>query len=259
MQRPISFIIVDDDPMAISDIEKIIKPFVSWKLKATFTQARDALKYLRDHHVDFILLDMEMPEIDGKSLILQLPKEVKVIIHTSYDQYATDGFENDAVDFLKKPVSIERFNKAMNKMGRTLKYTIEEGKLVKGDYYYFMLKGPKKNVRTRINLDELVYIEILGNRSHFHTVNTLAPGSKGQESAHRLHELQEMLEGTNFVPIYRSILLNKDFYGSYEERKVKIKGFPIWLPTGDRNQYKEFFDWTDISNLPNFRDEKPGK
>lgn len=248
MKRAINFIMVDDDPAAIEHIKDIIKSFPFWKLHATFTRPLDALKYLRQHHVDFVLLDMEMPEIDGKSMMLQIPKEVKVIIYTAHDHYAVDGYEYEVVDFLRKPVSIERLNRAMTRLAYALNYDVEDGDLVKSDYFYFMLKGPTRNTRTKINLDELVFIESGDEGCSFYLVGDLPDGS--HVCTYRLQDLKLMLEGSQFVQIYRNLLLNVDYFESYQRGKVKIKGYSIELPTGNRKHYAEFFDWMNQSRLP---------
>lgn len=254
MKRPINFIMVDDEPAVIEHIKTIIKPFPYWKLRKSFTRPLDALKYLRYHHVDFVLLDMEMPEIDGKSMMLQIPPEIKIIIYTAHDQYAADAFDQDVVDFLRKPVSIERLNKAMARMARELHYVVEDGTLVKSDYFYFMLKGPTRNTRTKINLDELMYIVSGEENCTFYLVgDTNEDGEPARRYLcnQRLQDLKELLEGSQFVQIYRSLLLNKDYFESYKSGRVKIKGYSHELPAGSRKNYPDFFEWLDHSRLPN--------
>src|SRR3546814_7040773 len=83
MKRPTTFIVVDDDPAAIDHIVQLVRPFKNWLLVKSFTNPVAALDYLANHHVDFVLLDMEMPEIDGRAFMLQMPTEVKVILYRS--------------------------------------------------------------------------------------------------------------------------------------------------------------------------------
>lgn len=249
LKRPITFIAVDDDEAAIRQIQEMIRPFPYWKMIAWFTHPLDALKYLRKDHVDFVLLDIEMPDIDGISLMLQIPKEVRVIIYTAHNEYATDGFDKDAIDFLQKPVSIERFNQAMGKMKGALTLDLITEK--KKEYRYFMLRGKVKNVRRRINLDELVYIEARDGRSYFHDIGSLDPGSEGAESPLTIRELNIQLEGTQFMQIHRSFIFNTTYFEGYAKRRVKIKGFDAHLPTGSTSNFPEFYKWMDRSNLPN--------
>jgi len=261
-----TFIVVDDEAAAIDRIAQLVLPFQHWILRATFTEPANALAYLAKHHVDFVLLDMEMPLIDGRAFMLQMPLEVKVILYTAHDEYATDGFDYDVVDFLKKPVSLERFNKAMTKMARALKFDAREGPQPTGDYYYFMLRGPIKHMRTKINLDELVYIESKENETYFYLVGEMEPDGLaegigeipwdspkkplGRVSSERLRELMDILKGTSFMRIHRSIILNTHYFGTYEHHTVKLRELRTVLPVGKRANYPNFFDWMDRHYLP---------
>ena len=265
MKRPITFIVVDDDRAAIDHIADLVRPFKNWKLIAVFTDPAKALDYLASHHVDFVLLDMEMPHIDGRAFMLQMPTEVKVILYTAYDQYATDGFDYGVIDFLKKPVSMERLNKAMKRMGEALKFNIADGPAIKGDYYYFMLRGPVKSVRTMILLDELVYIESKNDKTYFYLVGEMEPDGTGgpvmtwndpnkplgKVCSERLHELRNVLMGTSIMQIHRSILFNNKYYDTYGKHGIKLKGLSLVLPVGKRENYREFYDWMDKHHLPN--------
>src|SRR3546814_855328 len=200
---------------------------------------------------------MEMPEIDGRAFMLQMPTEVKVILYTAHDQYATDGFDYGVIDFLKKPVSIERLNKAMNRMAKALKFKVDDGPSVKGDYYYFMLRGPVKSVRTRIYLDELVYIESMNDKTYFYLAGEMDPHGSGEEAmkwndpnkplgkvcSERLNDLLRVLQGTSFLQIHRSIVLNTTYFHRYEKHGVELKGLSTVLPVGKRENYPEFYDF----------------
>lgn len=265
MKRPITFIVVDDDPATIEHVSQLVAPFRNWSLMKTFTDPAAALDYLVNHHVDFVLLDMEMPVIDGRAFMLQMPPEVKVILHTAYDEYASDGFDYGVVDFLKKPVSMQRFDRAMKRMAKELHADAGERLPVKGDYYYFMLPGPKKGMRTKIYLDDIVYIESLKDKTYFYLAGELAPDGVGETifkwddpkkplgkaCSSALVQLREVFKGTSLMQIYRSIIFNTDYLETYEKQTVKVRGFNMMLPVGKPENYPEFYEWLNRNNLPN--------
>ena len=264
MKRPITFIVVDDDPAAISHIQQLVRPFKSWALIKTFTDPAAGLDYLKKHHVDFVLLDMEMPNIDGRAFMLQMPPEVKVILYTAHDEYATDGFDYGVVDFLKKPVSMERLNKAMGRMAEKLNEKTNDGKSVKGDYYYFVT-GQTKGMRKKIFLDDIVYIESMNSKTYFYLVGEIAPYGVGDAPlkwddpnkqlgticGSTLKDLEEIFKGTSLMQIHRSIIFNVDYLDIYNKQTVKVKGFNLTLPVGKPENYPEFYEYLRNNNLPN--------
>lgn len=244
--------IVDDQQSAIDHIVEIARPFRNLMLKQAFAEPELALAFLEKNHVDFVVLDMEMPGIDGRAFMLQMPKEIKVILYTAHNQYATDGFDFDVVDFLKKPVSAERFYRALERMRLRLGLVVKDSASIEGEYYYFMMKGPGKSVRTKVNLNELAYIESINNKTQFYLVGDREPDGHWPPKvfSEKLYELMALLKGTEFIQIQRSFILNKAYFGSINGREVRLKGFDTLLPVGKRDKYPEFFAWIERHNLP---------
>jgi Response regulator of the LytR/AlgR family len=270
MKRKLTLIVVDDEPAAIDRMMVLLAQLVDLVVKATFTDPKSALDYLAKNHVDFVLLDMEMPLINGKAFIIQMPKEIKVMLCTGHSVYATDGFDLGVVDFLLKPVGLERLAVATDRMRNAIELPADSKKRQESTYYYFMLKGPKKHMRTKVDFDELVYIEAYKDGSRFFLSGKMTAeidrklalkkagrrddgvgaysGNPGRE---KLYELEEILQGTSFMRMHRSFILNMDYLDEYSKGKVTLKGLPgIELPTGDRKNYPDFFDRLDNHNLP---------
>lgn len=270
MKRKLTLILVDDEQAAVDRMLAMLALFVDLVVKATFTDPKAALEYLAKNHVDFVMLDMEMPIVNGKAFLLQMPKEIRVLLCTGHSVYATDGFDLGVVDFLLKPVKLERFAIAIDRMKLAMKMPAEGGKRQESNYYYFMLKGPKKHKRTKVDFDDLVYIEARKDGSCFFMVGKMTAeidrklalnkanrrdegvgaylGNPGRE---KLYELEQIFEGTSFMRIHRSFILNMDYFEEYSSGKVSLKGLPgIELPTGDRKNYPDFFDRLDNHNLP---------
>src|ERR1700750_2870815 len=108
-------VIVDDEPLAHQVLEHYIAQTPGMNLAAAFRNAFDAFEYLRKNPVDILFLDIEMPLVNGINFLKALPNPPKTIFTTAYKQYAYEGFELDAVDYLLKPFAYERFVKAVQK------------------------------------------------------------------------------------------------------------------------------------------------
>ena len=113
--KMISCLVVDDEPPALEVLRKYIMAVPALDLTATCNNAVEALSVLQHTNVDLMFLDIQMPQILGTDFIRTLKKPPKIIFTTAYRKFAVEGFELDAVDYLLKPISFERFLKAVNK------------------------------------------------------------------------------------------------------------------------------------------------
>jgi DNA-binding LytR/AlgR family response regulator len=111
----IKFIVIDDEPPALQVIRTYAQEFPWLKLQHTFEDAISASEYLRQAPVDLVFLDIHMPDVNGLDLASRLTTHPTIIFTTAYRQYAYEGFELDAVDYLLKPISFQRFDKAVQK------------------------------------------------------------------------------------------------------------------------------------------------
>lgn len=281
MKRKLTLIILDDEQSAIDNALAVIRPFIDLIVKATFTDPVEALKFLRKNHVDFVLLDIEMPLVDGLSFAMQMPPEVKIIFCTAHRKYAIDAYDREAVDYLLKPIKRERFTRALKRMKEALTIEAQTRAPIRNDYYYFMIKGPKKYHRTKIDFDEIVYIESRDDRTYFFLISDLKRENKrkleqqlkqqraiatgaivekseaykayeGMPCMLTLQQVMEIVSGSTLLQIHQSIILNTDYFRRYAARCVELKDLgAIKLPTGSRQSYPEFFEWVDNHNGPN--------
>jgi DNA-binding LytR/AlgR family response regulator len=155
---------VDDEPPALLVIEKYIAAVPVLELIASVNNAVDASSMLQNNKIDLIFLDIQMPQLLGTDFIRSLINPPKVIFTTAFRKYAVDGFELDAVDYLLKPISFERFLKAVNKVMRLNILTTESDLHLPGSekntsdaFIYF--RADRKNIK--INLDDILFIESL--------------------------------------------------------------------------------------------------
>jgi two-component system, LytTR family, response regulator len=112
-------IIVDDEPKAIELLQGYLLHFPQVELMSTFRNGLKALAYMQENPVDLVFLDINMPHLSGISLSKMLEKSIKVIFITAHAEYAPESYDVEAVDYLMKPVSFERFTKAIQKVLRS--------------------------------------------------------------------------------------------------------------------------------------------
>src|SRR4026208_831391 len=117
--KKIKCLVVDDEPPAREILKQHIAGVDALELTGTCASAVEAINFLKDHPVDLLFLDIQMPQLLGTNFIRTLKSPPKVIFTTAYRKYAVEGFELDAVDYILKPISLERFLKAVNKVLQT--------------------------------------------------------------------------------------------------------------------------------------------
>jgi len=210
-------IIVDDEPLSQEILEKYIRDVSQLSLECTCNDALEASEALQKKNIDLIFLDINMPRISGLQLIKSVPHPPQVIFTTAYPEYAVEGFEVDAVDYLVKPFPFERFLKAVYKALDKAEQNNREnnGKAV------IWLKSDKKI--NRVAVDDIIYVEAVGDYVKIKT-------SEGQLVVHEtMNGILEKLEPYNFIRIHRSWIISLDKIDFIEGNRVSInkQDFPI--------------------------------
>ncbi len=157
----INVIIVDDEPLAQDVLETYIEKMPELNLVRKCSNALEANEVLKANEIDLMFLDIQMPQLTGVDFLKTLKNPPLVIFTTAYPNYAIEGFELNALDYLLKPISLERFMKAVNKaidqieLQRTEKGT--HGSSQAKDENYFFVKADKKLIK--VNFKDIIYIE----------------------------------------------------------------------------------------------------
>lgn len=228
----IKTIIVDDEPHAIEVIGKYLESFPEIEVIATCNDGISAFHMLQQKNVDLMFLDVQMPGITGIELLKSLKNPPKVIFTTAHGEYAVEGFELDAVDYLLKPVSFNRFLKAMdkifNKLGETKQRLIVPENNSAAELNKFLyLKVERKTVK--VNVKDIYWIESIKD----YVKVILA--DKVLVSKQKISLLEELLPEDQFCRIHKSFIINTQKVESYYTYAVEILGKE--LPIG-RN-YKQ--------------------
>jgi DNA-binding LytR/AlgR family response regulator len=154
-------IIVDDEPKAIELIKSYLQHFKQVELVSTFRNGLKAFEFLNSDDIDLIFLDINMPHISGISLSKMIDKDVKIIFTTAYSEYAAESYEVAAIDYLLKPVTLERFMTAMGKLMNSGMDTISKKQ---------SLLWIKSGNRTyKLSVDEILYLKKDGNYMTYYT------------------------------------------------------------------------------------------
>jgi DNA-binding LytR/AlgR family response regulator len=221
--KKIRCLIIDDELPAREILKKHIAGVDALELSDVCSNAVDAISFLKDHTVDLLFLDIQMPHLLGTSFLRTLKNAPKVIFTTAYRKYAVEGFELDAVDYLLKPISFERFLKAVNKVLQlNLQNNFASTENHAGTsppFLYF--RSNRKMVK--VMLDEILYIEGLNDYIKIVTIN------KTIISKHLLSSLEEMLPANSFVRIHKSFIIAINKIESFNADSVEIgkKEIPI--------------------------------
>jgi DNA-binding LytR/AlgR family response regulator len=224
--KKIICVAVDDEPLALSVLEKYIASVDGLKLAGSCANAIEALQILQQNSVDLLFLDIEMPKIMGTDFIRTLKKPPKVIFTTAHRKYAVEGFELDAVDYLLKPISFERFLKAVNKIFQT-EIQAPDSAFNSADSFTessgtsLYVRADRKMVK--ILLNDILYIE--GLSDYIKIITT----SKTIVTKHLISSLEETLPKDAFIRIHRSFIIAVGKIDSYNADTIQLgeKELPI--------------------------------
>lgn len=224
--KKIRCLIIDDEFPAREILKKHITGVEALELCGNCSNAVEAISFLKDTQIDLLFLDIQMPHLLGTHFIRTLKNPPKVIFTTAYRKYALEGFELDAVDFLLKPISFERFLKAVNKVLQTnLQGNSVEPPPTENHsesvppFLYF--RADRKMVKVLFN--DILYIEGLNDYIKIITNN------KTIVTKHQLSSLDEMLPMNEFVRIHKSFIIAINKIESFNANSVEIckKAIPI--------------------------------
>lgn len=194
----ISCIVIDDEPLALQQIEQYVIKTPILELKGSFDTASHALAYLRENSVDLLFVDINMPQISGLEFVEALPFEVKVVFVTAYREYALEGFALDAADYLLKPISYVSFLKSVEKVHKRYFNSASVGRQEKD---YIFVRSECRSVR--INFSEIQYVE--SKREYLDIV--LSSGEVVTTHG-SLNSICEKLPKDNFLRVHRSFIVN---------------------------------------------------
>ncbi len=225
-------IIVDDEPLAREAIAMLIDQTGNLNLTGSFNNPDAASKFLANNAVDLVFLDIQMPGTNGIEFARTIPKETFVVFTTAFSEFATDSYEVDAIDYLIKPVRLERFQKAVEKVQTYYKlfaadYTGNNIENITDDYFF--VKADRKIFK--VYFDHILFIEGLKDYVVVHT------DTQKVITAMNIKTIHDQLPKNMFVRVSKSYIINAKHIESVDNNTVYIGKNEI--PIG--NIYRDFF------------------
>ena len=219
----IKCLLVDDEPLALDALESLMQKIPELEIIDRCNNAVDALQVIHNNKIDLLFLDIQMPEITGIEMLKSLAHPPKVIFTTAYRDYAVEAFEMDVIDYLVKPISLERLIRSINRYHDRISrkpdsQTSDPEKSNKSITIY----SDKKNYR--VNTSSILYVEGLKDYAMVHTDNGRLI------TRQTLKNLEDILPDEEFIRVHRSFIVPYQRLDSWTTYSVSIKD--IEIPVG---------------------------
>ncbi|MBA2762331.1 MAG: response regulator transcription factor [Segetibacter sp.] len=212
-------LVIDDEPLTREILKQHIAGVEAFELTGTCSNAVEAISFLNEHPVDLLFLDIQMPQLLGTNFIRTLKNPPKIIFTTAFRKYAVEGFELDAVDYILKPISFERFLKGVNKvleMNLTPPKTTAAPKEIRNEQPNSFLYFRAERKMVKIFFRDILFIE--GLKDYIKIVTD----SKTIVTKYVLSTLEEMLPGHDFLRIHKSYIVAINKIDSYDADTIHI-------------------------------------
>lgn len=230
-------VIIDDEPLAVELLQDFVKKVDALELISTFNNAIDAVSFINQNNVDLIFLDIQMPHFSGIDFLNTIEKKPLVIFTTAYSDYAVEGFNLGAVDYLVKPIPFHRFLKAVVRAQQVLQpaatHTLAESNNTPEIEQDFMfVRAEYENVK--LNFADILFIEGLKDYVKIYTTD-----NKFTLTLISLIKLENLLSNKGFARIHRSYIINIKHVKSIQKNKVLISDKRIPISESYKNTFFE--------------------
>ncbi|MGZ2369664.1 LytR/AlgR family response regulator transcription factor [Ancylomarina sp. YFZ004] len=229
--RKIRCLLLDDEPIAIRIIERHLESFPEMEVVGRFNSSPSAMSFLRENEVDLIFSDIEMPQMNGLQFLKSLKNAPALIFTTAYRNYAVEAFDLDVVDYLMKPISLDRMARAVNRYHDRQKKQLEAVIAITPADEMINLKVDKKIVR--LSLDKIDYFESFGDYAICrHEGGKLV-------SRETLSHLVDMLPSDRFIRIHRQFIVPLAKIESISGNTVYLREKELPVGRSYRNDLKQ--------------------
>ena len=230
--RPITCIIVDDEPLAVRLLESYVEKTPDLELMASFTDSINAINAIKTQKPDLIFLDIQMPNIDGMELAHSLPEETRVIFTTAFKEYAFESYEVNALDFLLKPVRYNKFLAAVEK-ARKLYQQPSAPQPQQQTTLFIRVEGEWRNV----TIDQITYVNGMKDYVMFYLDNEPKP----LITHLTMKAVEEMLPKEKFLRVHRSYIVAVDKIQKVDRNDcIYIGKEIIHIPDGYLPAFRQF-------------------
>jgi len=222
---------IDDEPLALKQISSYIDKTPFLEPIALCQSALEAMEFLSTQEIDLMFVDINMPDINGMDFVKSLDKKPLIIFTTAYSEYAIEGYEVDALDYILKPISYAVFLKSANKAKSWFENNQKQAEVVQTTQDFLFVKSEYKLIR--ILLSEIKYIESANEYIQIHLIN-----NESVTTLIRLKVMEEQLPKDKFMRVHRSFIVNLDRVKVIERNRIIFER-NVYIPIGE--QYKDVF------------------
>jgi len=213
-EKTISCIVVDDESVAREIIETHLSKIPNIAIVGSFSNAIDAFSCLREHAIDLVFLDINMPEISGISFAKSINKNSKIIFTTAYRDYAVEGFELQAVDYLLKPISFDRLLKAVTTYFEIYSDLHENEIATRNNTDFMFVRADRRMVK--IDFDDIIYIESYSDYLKIHVTDETIV------TRQTISAIEAKLPSGQFLRIHRSYIIALKHISSFTNEEISI-------------------------------------
>lgn len=239
-------IAIDDEPLALNVIEMFCKKIPGVELCAVFSDGVDALQYIRTEKPDLVFLDINMPQMSGVEIAKLLEKDILIVFTTAYQDFAVEGFELEALDYLLKPFSFQRFFKAVSRAEKQLELKErqketpgEPEEKIASDNTFIMIRSDYATVRVEIR--SIICVEGLKDYVKIYTQD------KNYVTKLTMKTIEAALVPHGFMRVHKSHLVNLDMVHSFENNHISLpKNIKISVGSSFRNEFVEYLEKNKI-------------
>ena len=228
----ISCITIDDEPLAVKKISAYIQKTPFLELVAECRSAFEAMEIINNHKIQLIFIDINMPDMSGLEFVKSLTDKPYIVFTTAYSEYAVEGFQVDAADYLLKPITYSSFLKAANKVKNLIDLNANSQKeSIRATASHLFVKSDYKLIR--IELDDIKFIESQHEYIKIHLISSTPVMTQLS-----MKTIEEQLPTDRFMRIHRSFIVNLTKISVIERNRIVFDG-KVYIPVSD--QYKEKF------------------
>jgi len=222
---------IDDEPLALKQLSSYIENTPFLENVALCQSAFEAMEYLSRNEVDLMFVDINMPDINGMDFVKSLSNRAQVIFTTAYSEYAMEGFQVDAIDYILKPISYTSFLKSVTKAKTWFELNQKQPETIQSSQECLFVKSEYKLIK--ILLSEIKYIESANEYIQIHLEN-----DPPVTTLIRLKSIEEQLPKDKFMRVHRSFIVSLDKVKVIDRNRI-VFDQKVFIPIGE--QYKDNF------------------
>lgn len=232
----IKCIAIDDEPLALKQIESYISKTPNLQLEQSFNNAIQVIEYLQHNAIDLMFVDINMPDLSGMDFVKSLKNAPSVIFTTAYSEYAIEGFKVNAVDYLLKPISYTDFIQASEKAKQLHELQNNAVEEISQNQEFLFIKSEYKIVK--IKFDDIKYIESMREYVRIHLTN-----SKPIMTLSSMKKIEQTMPTQQFMRVHRSFLVNLSHITTIDRNRIVFDG-SVYIPVSENYQapFKKFIE-----------------